>query len=252
MLGLTHDTVLNRQILTSGSEAGSIDIGSLEPGTSSAVVPDVSRPILLLQGFGSSSRVLGRLGRRLEHTLGRKVVVVRSPGGCRDLRERAREVDRVLSELAAGPGFRYADIVGYSMGGLVATCLLKCIDGGRRVRNVLTLGTPHRGEPGALVPSVGSAGLSRVTGPATSRSRFLEEVKWMPVPSGCRLVSIAGERDHVVPPSSARLTQLPGHRNVHVPGVSRQQLASSRSVLWAVCAALACDPESVELEALAA
>ena len=74
----------------------------------------------------------------------------------------------------------------------------------------------------------------------------------MPVPSGCRLVSIAGERDHVVSPASARLTQLPGHRNVHIPDVSHRQLTSSRSALRAVCAALACDPESAELEALAA
>jgi len=252
MLGLTHQPVVGREVVRSVSEAGSIVMGSIEPGASSAVIPDGSRPILLLQGFGSSGRALACLGRRLERSLNRKVVVVRSLGGCRDLRERAREVDRVLSELAAGPGFRYADVVGYSMGGLVATCLLKCIDGGRRVRNVLTLGTSHRGDPGGLVPSVVSAGSSWVTGPATSRSRLLEEVKWMPVPSGCRLVSIAGERDHVVPPSSARLTQLPGHRNVHIPGVSHRQLAWSRSVLWAVCAALACDPESLELEALAA
>jgi pimeloyl-ACP methyl ester carboxylesterase len=237
MLGLTHHAVVGPEVVTSASEAGSIVIGSIEPCASSAAVPDVSRPILLLHGFGSSGRALGCLAHRLERSLGRRVVVVRSPGGCRDLRERAREADRVLSELAAGPGFRYADVVGCSMGGLVATCLLKCIDGGRRVRKVLTLGTSHRSDSGD---------------PITSRSRLLEEVKWMPVPSGCRLVSIAGERDHVVSPASARLTQLPGHRNVHIPDVSHRQLTSSRSVLRAVCAALACDPESAELEALAA
>ncbi len=74
----------------------------------------------------------------------------------------------------------------------------------------------------------------------------------MPVPGGCRLVSIAGQRDQVIPPSFTRLTPLPGHRNVHIPGVSHRQLASSRSVLWALYAALACDSESAELEALAA
>jgi pimeloyl-ACP methyl ester carboxylesterase len=252
MLGFVQRTVLGRESANRGWEAEAIVIGSLEPGATPAAVPDASRPILLLQGFGSSSRALGPLGCRLERSLGRKVVTVCSRGRCRDLRERARQVDRVLSQLAAAPGFRYADVVGYSMGGLVATCLLKCIDGGSRVRNVVTLGAPHRGEPGGFVISVASAGSRRVADPAMSRSRFVEEVKWMPVPSGCRLVSIAGERDRVVPPSCSRLTPLPGHRNMHLPGVGHRQLASSRSVLWAVYAALACDSESVELEALAA
>jgi hypothetical protein len=88
----------------------------------------------------------------------------------------------------------------------------------------------------------------------TPGSGFLEELKWMPVPSGCEVVSIAGERDQVVPARFARLMPLPGHRNLRVAGATHSRLVFSASVLGALCDALVyeSEPEPVELEALVA
>jgi pimeloyl-ACP methyl ester carboxylesterase len=253
MLGLAHNRVETGGAMANLSDCEVTVAGLLEPAASSAAAPDASRPILLLQGFGSSAGGLVHLGRELERALGRKIVVVPSCGGRVGLRERARDVNRVLDRLAAAPGFEYADVVGHSMGGLVATCLLKCVDGGRRVRNVLTLGTPHRGTPLARVCSLLFGGLSRVMRQMTPRSGFLEELKWMPVPSGCRLVSIAGERDRVVPARFAQLMPLPGHRDLRIPGATHLRLVFSPSVLGALCCALIySEPEPVEPEALVA
>jgi pimeloyl-ACP methyl ester carboxylesterase len=252
MLELARNRGRSDGAIASISDCDAAVIGLLEPAVCATAAPDASRPILLLHGFAASTRGLLHLGRELERALGRKTVVVANSSGSADLRERARDVGRALDRLAAVPGFEYADVVGHSMGGLVATYLLKRVDGGRRVRNVLTLGTPHRGAPLARVFSVLFAGLSRVMRQMTPRSGLLEELKWMPVPSGCRLVSIAGERDQVVPASFARLMPLPGHRNLRIPGATHSRLLLSPSVLGALCCALNYAPEPVGLEALAA
>lgn len=255
MPGLAHRSVGSEGTLADLRECETTVSGLLEPAALFSVAPDARRPILLLQGFGARAgggAGLAHLGRELERALGRKTVVIPGGGKGADLRERARGVERVLSHLAAEPGFEYADVVGHSMGGLVATYLLKCIDGGRRVRSVLTLGTPHRGAPVARLLSLLFAGLSRVMRQMSPGSGFVEELKWMPVPSDCRLVSIAGENDQVVPVRFTRLMPLPGHRNLQIPGAAHSRLVFSPSVLDALCRSLADEPEPLEFDALAA
>ena len=63
------------------------------------------------------------------------------------MRRSARAVDEALERLPDAPEFEFAEIVGYSMGELVATYVLECTDRGRRVRRVVTLRTPHPRTP---------------------------------------------------------------------------------------------------------
>jgi triacylglycerol esterase/lipase EstA (alpha/beta hydrolase family) len=116
--------------------------------------PPPGRPILLVHGFAASSRVLLPLERWLVRTLGRPVFRLRLgqslPVHTGDVRASALRIQRDLERLARAGGFRELDVVGHSMGGLVATYLFKAIDRGQRVRNVVTLGSPHRGTPLAL------------------------------------------------------------------------------------------------------
>jgi pimeloyl-ACP methyl ester carboxylesterase len=192
---------------------------------------DTRRPILLLHGFGSTPRSMAPLGLRLRRLLGRKIALVQLGGRRSDLRENARRVDEILDQLSGTPGFEYADLVGHSMGGLISTHVLKCIDRGRRVRSVITLGAPHCGAPLAALGARIVAGTSRALEQMSPGSDFLEELKWMPVPSGCQLLSISGSSDQLVPPRCAQLTPLSGQRSLALAGVGHQRLAFASAVL---------------------
>jgi pimeloyl-ACP methyl ester carboxylesterase len=208
----------------------------LQLGTRSA------RPVLLLHGFASSPAVMRPLEHSLRKALGREVIRLAISPGRDDLRDSARQVDRQLDELARRGRFEYADVVAHSMGGLVATELLKRIDRGRRVRRVVTLGTPHRGTPLALLGVVLLGRLSRAVWQMVPGSKLLRDLARTPVPEGCELVSIAGSGDHVVPSSFAELSTAPGHRNLRLEGASHMQLVFSRQAHALVGNALAAEP----------
>jgi pimeloyl-ACP methyl ester carboxylesterase len=200
--------------------------------------PSRGRPILLLHGFASHPLVLAPLERFLRETLRREVIRLRISPGWEDLRESARQVQEVVETLAAVPDFEYADVVGHSMGGLVATYLLKQLDRGRRVRSVVTLGTPHRGAPVAWLGALLLGGLSPAVRQMVPGSDLVEELLEQTMPEGCRLVSIAGGGDRVVPERRSRLAPLLGQLNLRVPRATHWRLLFEVPVLRMVVAAL--------------
>ena len=137
----------------------------------------------------------------------------------------------MIERLAESPDFEYADVVAHSMGGLVGTYLLKKLDRGRRVRNVVTLGTPHRGTPAAFLGVVALGGFCEALWQMLPNSSLIRELKWMPVPNGSQIISISGAYDLLVPESYTRLSPLPGHRNVRCENVNHVQLLFSRPTM---------------------
>src|SRR6059036_3025337 len=94
------------------------------------------RPVVLLHGFASTPRSLAFLARHVRNRLKRPVLRPRLGFGWGDVLSAARIVDAAIS----AAGFDEVDVVGHSLGGLVATELLKNVDCGARVRRVITLG----------------------------------------------------------------------------------------------------------------
>ena len=135
------------------SAAAGVAVRSLFEPSAPARVQCKARPIVLLHGFAAHSRVLLPLERYLRKSLKRPVVRIALGPGFGSIRELAQHVhdqlDSILPETyldsADNSADNYVDIVGHSMGGLVASYLLKRIDRGRRIRRVVTLGTPHQG-----------------------------------------------------------------------------------------------------------
>jgi pimeloyl-ACP methyl ester carboxylesterase len=105
------------------------------------------------------------------------------------------------------------DVVAHSMGGLVALDYLKRLEGHRRIRRLILLGTPTQGTWSAVLGLVtaplGRAGLQLLPG-----SAFLRDLEETPLPPGPDVVSIAGTRDWLAPP---RTTMLPGVRHLAFP-----------------------------------
>jgi pimeloyl-ACP methyl ester carboxylesterase len=159
------------------------------------------RPVLLLHGFFSTRRTLDILERRLRRdgygvftlNLGglRKVYNTR---GIDDLADFVRaKIERIY---ARHPGMGPLTVVGHSKGGLVAAYYVKKLGGWRRVKAVVTLGTPFHGTRrawlglpiAALAPSL----LQLLPG-----SRFLRRLHQGRWPGNVRLVSVWSKQDRL-------------------------------------------------------
>jgi pimeloyl-ACP methyl ester carboxylesterase len=197
------------------------------------------RAILLLPGFCSPAEVLRPLGRRLERRLQRPAHALSLGTACGDVRNLAERAYAEVERLVAAQPGGSIDVVGHSLGGLVGAYLLKCLDHGRYVRRVVTLGTPHRGvaigRAGWLVPGP----LGRTLRQLQPGSSLLELIGRLALPDGCELVSIAGMADGVVPLAATRLPEQSGHRNLALAEVDHMGLVFSKRGTDAAIASLA-------------
>jgi pimeloyl-ACP methyl ester carboxylesterase len=200
-------------------------------------------PVVLLPGFCAPTRSLVALERRIERTLGRPAVRFPLASGALlpivDVRRSAAQADALLTELARERGFPYVDVVGHSLGGLVAAYWLKRIDRGRRIRRVVTLGTPHAGtplaRPGALLLGL----FSRALWQMIPGSSLLRELASEPIPIGSELIAIASRDDAVVPAERARAAIAPRQRSLELARVGHAELVFSRAAFGLVATALA-------------
>jgi pimeloyl-ACP methyl ester carboxylesterase len=198
----------------------------------------VEAPIILLHGFASNPRAMKPLASLLGQTLNREVLCLRTSPGIADLRDCSREVSRTISRLSESSRFEYVDVIGHSMGGLIASHLLKCIDQGRRIRRVVTLGTPHRGAPLAQLGAALAGRLSHALGQMRPDSDLINELDRLPVPDGSQLLSIASSSDLIVPARYSALPPEPGHAFQLEEGVGHVQMLWAKSIRTAVVSAL--------------
>jgi len=140
-------------------------------------------PVLLLHGFVDNRSAFTLLRRSLlRHGWTRVVALNHSPLTC-DIRTAAELLGRHVEEICAESGHRRVDIVGHSLGGLIARYYVQRLGGDARVRTLVTLGTPHSGTraiplltPHPLIRQMrpGSALLEELAGPARGcRTRFV-------------------------------------------------------------------------------
>jgi triacylglycerol lipase len=175
-------------------------------GRTTSVTVDPARPgtVLLVAGYGGSTRALDGLAGRLRAT-GRTVLVVPPVGdNTGDLREQAKSLDR-SARAAIAAGAPSVDVVGYSAGGVVVRIWEADLGGAELTRRVVTLGSPHHGTEvaglaaGLLAGSCPTA--CRQLAPGSDVLRSLPETS-----SGPRWTSIWTTNDDLVtPPSSASL-----------------------------------------------
>lgn len=164
-------------------------------------------PVLLVPGYGGSTRSLQSLADRLT-AAGRNALVVAVPGnGTGDLRAAARVLGTAVDDALARSGAASVDVVGYSAGGVIAR--LWAADGGAaHARRVLTLGSPHHGTTladlaGQLAPAQCPAGCTQLRTDSTLLARLNAGDE---TPAGPTWVSLWSTADQTVtPPDSARL-----------------------------------------------
>lgn len=182
--------------------------GGREPA--SVVDQSVPGPVLLVPGYGGSPRSLAPLAEALRGA-GRDVTVVTLPGaGQDDLDEQAQALVDAVEAALAGSARQSIDLVGYSAGGVVARLYVAEHGGERRVRRLVTLGSPHHGTDVATLGSLVSGTCPTACQQLAAGSPLLDRLDDQPPPVGMVVLSLWTTRDEVVVPAdSAVLDSIP-------------------------------------------
>lgn len=193
------------------------------------------RPVVLLHGFIDNRSVFVLLRRALARHGRRHLASLNYSPLTRDLRTAAELLGRHVEEICARTGQREVDIVGHSLGGLIARYYVQRLGGDHRVRTLVTLGTPHGGT--AVAPG---AGLHPIVRQMRGGSPLIEELR-LPAP-GCRtrFVSFWSELDQVMVPVGTACVDHPDLDavNVRVTGIGHLALPVHPAVAAAVREAL--------------
>ncbi|WP_179955300.1 esterase/lipase family protein [Streptomyces lunaelactis] len=178
-------------------------------------------PAVLLHGFVDNRSVFVLLRRSLARHGRRQVECLNySPLTC-DVRAAAELLGRHIEEICARTGHHEVDIVGHSLGGLIARYYVQCLGGDQRVRTLVTLGTPHSGT--TVAPLAGAHPIVRQMRPG---STVIEELR-KPAP-GCRtrFVSFWSDLDQLMAPVETACIDHPDllAQNVRVSGIGHLAL----------------------------
>lgn len=185
--------------------------------------------IVLLHGFAGTPRMLSPLRSYLRNELERPTLDLALGIGFGDIRDTAIRVHEAM----VTNGVRHCDVIGYSLGGLIAAYLAKCLDQGQCIRRIVTLGTPHRGVTFLNQRRWLLARWIRSADQVRAGSPFLAQLSRMESPAGTSMLSIAGAEDTVAPPETAHLSGS-NCRNLVVPGIDHWSLPTSRRVFRCV------------------
>ncbi|WP_094791431.1 alpha/beta fold hydrolase [Streptomyces kasugaensis] len=193
-------------------------------------------PVLLLHGFIDNRSVFVLLRRTLLRHGRRHVVALNfSPLTC-DLRAAAELLSRYVAEVCARTGHRRVDIVGHSLGGLIARYYVQRLGGDALVRTVITLGTPHSGT--RVAPLMSAHPLVRQLRPD---SALIAELAGPAPHCRTRFVAFWSEADQVMVPIGTARIDHPDllASNVHIAGVGHLALPVNGAVAAGIREALA-------------
>ncbi|WP_254667850.1 esterase/lipase family protein [Streptomyces griseus] len=195
-------------------------------------------PVVLLHGFIDNRSVFVLLRRFLaRHGWHHLESLNYSPLTC-DVRTAAELLARHVEEICDRTRHPEIDIVGHSLGGLIARYYVQCLGGDRRVRTLVTLGTPHEGT--AVAPLAAALPIVRQM---RTGSDLIKELR-RPAP-GCRtrFVSFWSDLDRVMVPVGTARVDHPDLDavNVRVTGIGHLALPVHPAVAAAIRQALESD-----------
>lgn len=143
----------------------------------------------------------------------------------------AEKVERICERT----GLDRIHVIGHSKGGLIAREFIQNHGGHRRVKSLITLGTPHHGTPTALigVALMGAGIVSRSPLEMLPGSGLVRRLAADHFPSNIPLVSIYSKHDLVCPWWCSVLRPRPGEasmKNLPVSGIGHSDLCTDSQV----------------------
>lgn len=184
------------------------------------------RPVLLIQGFGSTRRCFHILEKRLRND-GFDVFTIRIGGwfgtmNTRGVSDVAADILKKLESLRERFKFGKIAIIGHSKGGIIGRYLVTCLDGSKHVHTLITLGSPHKGHrPASLLRFTPVGLLSKGLRQLRPKSKVIRRMRDSPIPKSVYAVSIGSEDDQIVPIHQSELTLHKGMdhiKNIRVKG----------------------------------
>lgn len=178
-------------------------------------------PVVMLHGFVDNRSVFVLLRRSLaRHGWHHLECLNYSPLTC-DIRAAAELLGRHIEEIGDRTGQDRVDIVGHSLGGLIARYYVQCLGGDLRVRTLITLGTPHSGT--TVAPLASAHPIVRQMRPGSS---VIEELSRPAPECRTRFVSFWSDLDQLMSPAETARLDHPdlNAKNVQVSGVGHLAL----------------------------
>jgi pimeloyl-ACP methyl ester carboxylesterase len=197
------------------------DVGTDDTPDTPRLLTPAKPPVVLLHGFIDNRSVFVLLRRSLaQHGRQQVESLNYSPLTC-DIRTAAELLGRHIEEICERTGHHEVDIVGHSLGGLIARYYAQRLGGDVRVRTLVTLGTPHSGT--RVAPLMNAHPIVRQMRPG---SAVLEEL-CRPAPHcRTRFVSFWSDLDQLMDPLETACIEHPDllAQNVRVSGIGHLAL----------------------------
>jgi len=195
-------------------------------------------PVLLLQGYGASRRVFQILEDRLRRD-GFSVFSLNLGGmfstfNTNPIPHLAKHVAEKIEGLCKRYGIKEKiNIVGHSKGGLIGMCYIKDFKGHRRIGKLITLGTPHHGNPWAMIGLLTPLAIfTKSIRQMAPISPFIRRMNKTPWPRGISVTSIYSKADTICPYPSPVLEVGKSLRikNVEISDVGHAEFLLKRKV----------------------
>jgi pimeloyl-ACP methyl ester carboxylesterase len=196
-------------------------------------------PVILLHGFVDNRSVFAPLQRSLRQHGWTHVQALNYSPLTSDVRTAAALLSRHVERICAESGHNHVDIVGHSLGGLIARYYVQRLSGDTRARTLVTLGTPHSGT--TAVPLLNPHPIVRQMRPS---SDLMDELA-MPAPQcRTRFVAFWSDLDEMmIPVETARLDHPDLTReNVLVSGMGHLAMPAHSSIAAGIRQALVGEP----------
>jgi triacylglycerol lipase len=148
----------------------------------------------------------------------------------------AEQIASVVSTMQRRHEVPQINIVGHSLGGIIARYYVQAMGGDGVVQNLITLGSPHGG---TLWSNFSILSHLKDLSP---KSEFMEKLQKLPPPQHTRAIAVSGALDIMVRPKMSGF--WPGVRNIHLKRVGHAGLLFSNRVSEIILANL--NPGPVE------
>ncbi|MEO9185134.1 MAG: alpha/beta fold hydrolase, partial [Kofleriaceae bacterium] len=137
-----------------------------------------------------------------------------------------RQLGWFVDEVRAATGADQVDLIGHSMGGVVARYFVKLAGGDAAVHRVITIGSPHAGT------DVGGFGIGHPTRELVLGSTLLQRLAAAPPPTTTKLTTILSNADALVPASQQ--PDVPGAERIVYDDLGHVAMLGSRRVARAI------------------
>jgi pimeloyl-ACP methyl ester carboxylesterase len=157
-------------------------------------------PVVLVHGFLGTRGTMLPLTRRFQSD--GRVVFSYAYGtfNLGSIRRSAEDLTNHLRSICEKLDVERLDVVGYSMGGLIALHSVKFLSGHRYVRNLVMMGSPLRGTWVSLAGVATVGAISPSVWQILPGSPFLEDLLSAPAPEDVRMRQIHAVSDALCPP----------------------------------------------------